>query len=215
MDSFGFNFHPGDVQKRTRLTCEPWGIVAQQPRMCRIDELTHPNEKIEPCQRRQCSPVRRVSDNKGNPTTADIDDMLWLWKLAAWSASLATLVVICLAASGWMMRQARRYRRVRPGWLAPGHHTLGISLVGLVVLLWCIGIWGTLDYYGHLNPGHPHFWAGNTMLGLVLGSAWSARQIHPKRPWARPLHITLNGAMVVTLVWVTATGWVVVQKYLA
>jgi hypothetical protein len=48
----------------------------------------------------------------------------------------------------------------------------------------------------------------------VIASAWSATRITPQRPWARPLHLSLNGLLLVMFLAVTYTGWHVVQKYL-
>lgn len=86
-------------------------------------------------------------------------------------------------------------------------------MVGLVLLLLAIGIVGTLGHYGNL--GHsPHLVAGLTVVVLVLISAGSATQISPKQPWARPLHISTNLALLIGFAAVSLTGWSVVQKYL-
>lgn len=93
------------------------------------------------------------------------------------------------------------------------HVGLGIILVALVVGLMTIGIVGTLGHFGSL--GHsPHLGAGLAVVALTVASAWSASRINPDRPWARPLHLTLNGVLAVTLAAVSWTGWIVVQKYL-
>lgn len=85
--------------------------------------------------------------------------------------------------------------------------------MGLVLLLLAIGIVGTLGHYGTL--GHsPHLIAGLTVVGLVLLSAGSATQISAKRSWARSLHVGTNITLFVGLLWVSLTGWSVVQKYL-
>jgi hypothetical protein len=82
-----------------------------------------------------------------------------------------------------------------------------------VLLLLSIGIVGTLGHFGSL--GHsPHLIAGLLVVGLVLLSAGSATQISPKRPWARPLHVTTNAILFFALAYVSWTGWTVVQKYL-
>lgn len=86
-------------------------------------------------------------------------------------------------------------------------------MVGLVLLLLSIGIIGTLGEYGNL--GHSvHLPAGIIVVSLTLASAWSATRISPARPWARKLHLSLNGVLFLSFVTVTATGWSVVQKYL-
>ncbi|MBD0269404.1 MAG: DUF4079 family protein, partial [Cyanobacteria bacterium Co-bin8] len=48
----------------------------------------------------------------------------------------------------------------------------------------------------------------------VVASAWSAARIHPTRPWARSLHLWLNGVLFLALSAVSLSGWSVVQKYL-
>jgi hypothetical protein len=55
---------------------------------------------------------------------------------------------------------------------------------------------------------------GLLVVALVLTSAWSASRIDAERPWARRLHLTLNGVLGLGLTAVGLTGWQVVQKYL-
>lgn len=86
-------------------------------------------------------------------------------------------------------------------------------MVALVLLLLSIGIVGTLGEFGHL--GHSiHLPVGIFVVLLTLASAWSATRISPKRPWARTLHLSLNGVLFLAFIGVTASGWSVVQKYL-
>lgn len=86
-------------------------------------------------------------------------------------------------------------------------------MVALVLLLLAVGIVGTLGHFGTL--GHSsHLVAGLTVVGLVLLSAGSATQISAKRPWVRSLHIYTNITLFMGLLWVSVTGWSVVQKYL-
>ena len=107
-------------------------------------------------------------------------------------------------------------RNHRPGLLPlvrSLHVATGIVLVGLVLLLLAIGIVGTLGHYGSL--GHSsHVWAGSSVVILVLLSGLSSTQIN-RTFWGRPLHLTLNGILLVALIWVSWTGWQVVQKYLS
>lgn len=127
---------------------------------------------------------------------------------------LTVTLYIILAMLGLMMRSQRLALGVRPWpWLRPFHYGLGILLVILVLLLMVIGIVGTLGHFGSL--GHSwHLPAGLTVVTLTLASAWSANRIHPQRPWARPLHLSLNGLLFIALSIVGWTGWTVVQKYL-
>lgn len=86
-------------------------------------------------------------------------------------------------------------------------------MVSLVLLLLAIGIVGTLGHFGSL--GHSsHLPAGLIVVGLVLLSAGSAILISPQRTWARSLHIGTNIILLVGFLWVSLTGWGVVQKYL-
>lgn len=118
-----------------------------------------------------------------------------------------------LTLSGSWLWYSRQQHRPRPPWLRSLHYGLGGILVLLVLLLLAIGLVGTLGEYGSL--GHStHLPAGLFVVGLVLLSAWSATRIHPTRPWARPLHLSTNAILLVGFVWVTLTGWDVVQKYL-
>ncbi len=104
-------------------------------------------------------------------------------------------------------------RRQRPAWLRPVHFVTGTIMVLLVLLLLAIGIVGTLGHYGSL--GHStHLPVGIAVVELVFVSAWSAVQISPDRPWAKPLHIGVNALLCLAFVLVSLTGWEVVQKYL-
>ncbi len=157
----------------------------------------------------------------------NLPSFLWLWKIAAWSMGLAVLLYTCLGLLGGVMR----YRRLQTTVLAnsptelplahgkgqilrPIHQGLGWLLVLTVLLLAVIGVMGTLGHFGSL--GHsPHLAAGILVVTLTLLSAWSASQInHPHKPWARSLHLSLNGLLFFALAWVSWTGWSVVQKYL-
>lgn len=143
----------------------------------------------------------------------DLPSFLWLWRIAAWSMGLSVTAYGILAATGLWMRLARQQARPRPKWLRPLHYTMGGTMVALVLLLLSVGIVGTLGYYGNL--GHSaHLPSGLTVVTLTLISAWSATQISPKRPWARSLHVGVNGVLLVGFVLVSLTGWSVVQKYL-
>ena len=118
-----------------------------------------------------------------------------------------------LAITGICTYATRTARRPQPKWLPQLHHLLGASLVILVFLLFIIGIIGTLGHFGSL--GHsPHLIAGITVVILTSISAASASQIHPTRPWAKPLHLTTNAILFFAFAWVSWTGWLVVQKYL-
>ena len=118
-----------------------------------------------------------------------------------------------LAATGLWMFGLRRGKQTRPRWLRPLHYTIGGTLVFLVLLLLTVGIVGTLGEYGHL--GHSlHLPAGLIVVSLVLLSAWSATRISPQRPWARSLHLTVNGILLFGFAAVSLSGWIVVQKYL-
>lgn len=123
------------------------------------------------------------------------------------------LAYLLLAVTGSWLFYSRHTQQSRPRQLRSLHIVFGVSLVGLVLLLLAVGIVGTLGHFGSL--GHsPHLFAGLTVVTLVLVSAVSATQIHPKRPWLRRLHIGTNLALLVALIWVLLTGWAVVQKYL-
>lgn len=118
-----------------------------------------------------------------------------------------------LALTGGVLHYTRTKPIERSAWLRPLHIGLGVILVTLVLVLLSIGIVGTLGEYGRL--GHSlHLLFGLTVVGLVLTSAWSASRIAPERPWARQLHLTLNGLLGLGLVAAGLSGWQVVQKYL-
>lgn len=136
---------------------------------------------------------------------------------------LTLLLYVGLAIAGGVMRSLRLSGETAPVvtttterflTLRRVHVGLGIVLVLAVLLLLGIGIVGTLGHFGSL--GHsPHLPVGLTVVTLTLASAWSATQInHPQKPWARSLHLTLNGLLAIALGLVSWTGWTVVQKYL-
>ncbi len=124
----------------------------------------------------------------------------------------SVLAYLLLATTGVWMFGTRTKSISAPSWLKFLHYVLGASLVGLVLLLLAIGIVGTLGHFGSL--GHSsHYVAGLVVVGLVLLSGASATLIHVK-PWARSLHVGTNITLCIGLVWVSLTGWNVVQKYL-
>jgi len=126
---------------------------------------------------------------------------------------LALVAYLLLAATGIWIFQARRAQNDRPAWLGSIHYLIGGSLVLLVLLLLAIGIVGTLGHFGTL--GHSsHLTAGLAVVALVLFSAGSATQISVKHPWVRTLHVGTNFVLFAGLLWVSLTGWNVVQKYL-
>ncbi len=143
----------------------------------------------------------------------NLPSFLWLWKIAAWSMGLSLLAYTLLALSGSRLWWLRTHNADPTIALRGGHLTLGLSFVLLILLLLSIGLIGTIGHYGNL--GHSfHLWAGLSVVGLALGSAWSAFQIRQGRSWARSLHIILNSLLFLGLSVVGLSGWIVVQKYL-
>lgn len=143
----------------------------------------------------------------------NLPSFLWLWKIAAWSMGCSVFAYVLLAITGGWMLYSRTTKQPRPKELRTFHYLIGGGMVGLVLILLTVGLVGTLGYYGSL--GHSiHLAAGLIVVGLVLGSAWSASQIHPKNPWARPLHLSLNLGLFFAFSAVSLSGWVIVQKYL-
>lgn len=143
----------------------------------------------------------------------NLPSFLWLWKIAAWSMGISLFAYLLLAVTGGWMFVARRAKQPRPQWLRPVHLAIGTGMATLVILLLGIGVVGTLGYYGNL--GHSaHLPAGLAVVMLVLISVASGLQIGPKRPWARPLHISTNIALFAGFAIVLLTGWTIVQKYL-
>jgi hypothetical protein len=142
----------------------------------------------------------------------NLPSFLWLWKLAAWSMGLSVFAYALLGVSGVWMRQRRIAAFPRLAWVRPFHYVTGGIMVALVLFLLAIGLVGTIGHYGNL--GHSsHLGAGLGVVGLVLLSAWSATQIGLKS-WARSLHISINFMLFLGFLWVSWTGWTVVQKYL-
>ncbi|MGC1245518.1 MAG: DUF4079 domain-containing protein [Spirulinaceae cyanobacterium] len=142
----------------------------------------------------------------------NLPSFLWLWKIAAWSMSLSVLAYLVLGISGFWLFNGRKAKSLRPSWLRPFHYITGTILVVLVLLLLAIGLVGTIGHYGSL--GHSwHLVAGLIVVSLVLLSAGSATQIN-RKSWGRSLHISTNITLFWAFLWVSWTGWSVVQKYL-
>jgi hypothetical protein len=143
----------------------------------------------------------------------NLPSFLWLWKIAAWSMGFSLFAYLLLAITGTWMFYDRNTKQPRPKWLRPVHLAVGAVMATLVILLLGIGVVGTLGYYGNL--GHSaHLPAGLAVVTLVLVSVGSGLQISPKRPWARPLHMSTNVILLAGFVTVLLTGWTIVQKYL-
>jgi succinate dehydrogenase hydrophobic anchor subunit len=126
---------------------------------------------------------------------------------------LAVTGYLLLALSGSGLAYMRFSKQPPSAWLRPLHLALGISLVLLVLVLLAIGVIGTLGEYGTLAHS-VHLPLGLSVVALVLVSAWSASRISLDRPWARKLHVALNGLLGVALMGAGLSGWQVVQKYL-
>lgn len=134
----------------------------------------------------------------------DLPSFLWLWKIAAWSMGFAIAaygIQAITALSFGVWAGARSL-----------HFVTGFILAILILILLAIGLVGTMGHYGSLGHSN-HLWAGLTVVELVFVAAWSAFQI-PHYTWAKPLHIGINLLLGATMVWVSLTGWEVVQKYL-
>ncbi len=131
---------------------------------------------------------------------------------------LSILAYLILAVTGFWIFRTRTFQQQQPINQFPLslrslHFIFGICMVSLVLLLLAIGIVGTYGHYGSL--GHsPHLLAGLITVLLVMFSAVSALQIRPEKPWFRRIHVTTNVMLFFMLVWVSLTGWSVVQKYL-
>ena len=143
----------------------------------------------------------------------NLPSFLWLWRIAAWSMGLSLLAYFLLSITGTLLFNRRQSHRQYPQWLRPLHFFIGWLMVSLVLLLLAIGIVGTIGHFGSL--GHSgHLIAGFSVVFLVLLSAGSATLITPDRTWARAVHVGTNIALFVGFIWVSFTGWLVVQKYL-
>lgn len=126
---------------------------------------------------------------------------------------LSLLAYLLLGITGIAVFSGRQSHRLRPRWLPRLHAIIGWVMVSLVLLLLAIGIVGTLGHFGSL--GHSgHLIAGLSVVVLVLLSAGSTLLISPERTWVRAVHVGTNIALLIGFLWVSFTGWQVVQKYL-
>lgn len=148
----------------------------------------------------------------------DLPSFLWLWRIAAWSMGLTIFLYGLLLLLGLGIMRIRLKEMTPPFGLTRHqirliHQSLGMLMVGSVLLLLAIGIVGTLGHYGHL--GHSWHWiAGIIVVGLTLLSAHSGSQAGRGSLWFREIHVVVNGLLFGALAWVSITGWWVVQKYL-
>lgn len=125
----------------------------------------------------------------------------------------AIAAYLLLAISGLGIFAQRQKGQSLPSWLLYFHVGLGTVILLLVLLLLGIGVVGTLGHFGSL--GHSwHLLAGLLVVSLVFLSAWSSVQISLRQSWARTLHVATNFALLLGFVWVSLTGWDIVQKYL-
>lgn len=137
----------------------------------------------------------------------DLPSFIWLWKIAAWAMGFTIVAYLIQIGTGSGLLVGARSK-----WVRSLHFGTGVAIALLVLVLLGIGIVGTIGHYGSL--GHSsHLWSGLAVVELVFLSAWSAVQI-PSQPWAKALHIGVNFLLCLALVWVSITGWTVVQKYL-
>lgn len=142
----------------------------------------------------------------------DLPSFIWLWRIAAWAMGFTVFTYGLQVVTALSLRLVRGQRPRWVPWVRSLHIALGLVLIALVLLLVTVGIIGTLGHYGSL--GHSsHLVAGLGVVTLVLLSGLSATQIH-RTSWGRPLHLGLNGILLIALAWVSWTGWQVVQKYL-
>jgi hypothetical protein len=126
---------------------------------------------------------------------------------------LSIFAYTLLIISGIWLSVSRRQKKPRPLILRPFHYLTGLTMVGLILLLLSVGIIGTFGHYGNL--GHsPHLIAGLLVVILSIISAISGLKIQASRPWLRSLHLTTNFLLLWGFIFVSLSGWDVVQKYL-
>lgn len=132
--------------------------------------------------------------------------------ITAFSMTLAVCLYLGLGIVGFILRKHRLHHgHASWGWLRYLHYGLGVTFVLNILELMTFGIIGANTYEG--TEGHSlHFPAGLLVAGLAIVSAWSANRVHPQRPWARPLHVSLNGILFMALIAVSWTGWSVLQE---
>ncbi|MEM7726146.1 MAG: DUF4079 domain-containing protein [Cyanobacteria bacterium P01_A01_bin.45] len=151
----------------------------------------------------------------------DLPSFIWLWRIAAWAMGLSLFAYLLLAISGLSMFLGRKSQNSNfqfpTTWerknIRLAHYLTGIWLVLLVLLLLGIGIVGTLGHFGSLGQSQ-HLVSGLGTVLLVVVSALSATQISPAKPWAKYIHVGTNIILAIAFIWVSITGWIVVQKYL-
>jgi nitrate reductase gamma subunit len=125
---------------------------------------------------------------------------------------LTILAYSILGFSGIWIKTRRERVNKAPSWLKSFHFAMGVIMILLVLLLLIIGVVGTLGHYGNLGHSQ-HLIAGLWVVILVFIAGGSATQIKGNN-WARKVHVSTNLILFFALIFVSLTGWDVVQKYL-
>ncbi|MEA5441806.1 DUF4079 domain-containing protein [Cyanobium gracile] len=123
--------------------------------------------------------------------------------------------------SGYLGFKASQIRKVSPEErkamvplrYGPRHAQLGAVILGLTLLGAAGGLGATVLKNGKLILG-PHLFAGLAVVVLVIATASLGPSLQKGKDWARSLHITLNGLVLVLFGWQAFTGIAIVQKLL-
>ena len=109
---------------------------------------------------------------------------------------------------------AEQRKQMVPLRYGPRHAQLGAVILGLTLLGAAGGMGATFLMNGKLIIG-PHLFVGLGVAVLVIGTASLGPSLLKGKDWARSLHITLNGLVLVLFGWQAISGIAIVQKLLS
>lgn len=122
------------------------------------------------------------------------------WKLLVHSISglLVVLLSTIVAVYGWRYRNARLGKSGKDVMetfnIQKVHKLLGITLLSLTVIVWLVEL--TINY-GTVNSA-THFFGAIALVILLTTSATIILKFRRRR-WASPVHLTLNGIVLVII----------------
>jgi flagellar biosynthesis component FlhA len=133
---------------------------------------------------------------------------------------IAGFLLLILAGTvgvlGWRYRRARLGKSGHdvPGTfqLMQQHQRLGMALLWMTFIVWCAGMAiSSLLVLNGIVYDYPHqlFAVG---LMFILAVSALVMLLFRQRTWASPVHLTLNGIVVILLVAQFVSGWQVLQQ---
>ncbi|MFN9870706.1 MAG: DUF4079 domain-containing protein [Cyanobacteriota bacterium] len=109
---------------------------------------------------------------------------------------------------------AEERKAMLPQHFGERHAQLGAVILGLTLLGAAGGLAATYLKNGKLVLG-PHLFVGLAVAVLVVATASLGPSLVKGKDWARTLHVSLNGVVLLLFGWQATTGIAIVQKLLS